>query len=62
MIARTATQATRSKAGASLLDVELQNVYKFFGREAAVDGIDLNIRQGEFFSILGTSVMLCSTT
>lgn len=37
------------------LDVELRNVFKFFNQEPAVHGIDLDIRQGEFFSILGPS-------
>ena len=55
MTARTSTQNTRLKVGASLLDVELQNVYKFFHQELAVNGIDLDIRRGEFFSILGPS-------
>jgi spermidine/putrescine transport system ATP-binding protein len=55
MTARTATQDTRVKVDALPLDVELQNVYKFFHQESAVNGIDLNIRQGEFFSILGPS-------
>ncbi len=36
-------------------DVELRDVFKFYGSEAAVRGVDLNIRQGEFFSILGPS-------
>jgi spermidine/putrescine transport system ATP-binding protein len=55
MTARTATRYTGGKVGASLLDVELQNVYKFFHQELAVNGIDVNIRRGEFFSILGPS-------
>ncbi|MBG1265211.1 ABC transporter ATP-binding protein [Nostoc sp. WHI] len=38
-----------------LLDVELRNVFKFFNQEPAVHGIDLDVRQGEFFSILGPS-------
>ncbi|MEA5604720.1 ABC transporter ATP-binding protein [Nostoc sp. UHCC 0252] len=37
------------------LDVELRNVFKFFNQEPAVHGIDLDVRQGEFFSILGPS-------
>ena len=37
------------------LDVELRNVSKFFGGEMAVGGIDLDVRAGEFFSILGPS-------
>ncbi|MEH1847629.1 MAG: ABC transporter ATP-binding protein [Nostoc sp.] len=37
------------------LDVELRNVFKFFNQEPAVNGIDLDVKQGEFFSILGPS-------
>ncbi|MBD6619812.1 ABC transporter ATP-binding protein [Komarekiella sp. 'clone 1'] len=37
------------------LDVELRNVFKFFNQEPAVHGIDLDVRQGEFFSVLGPS-------
>jgi spermidine/putrescine transport system ATP-binding protein len=37
------------------LDIELCNVFKFFNQEPAVNGIDLDVRQGEFFSILGPS-------
>jgi spermidine/putrescine transport system ATP-binding protein len=36
-------------------DVELHKVFKVFSGETAVRGVDLNIRQGEFFSILGPS-------
>ena len=37
------------------LDIELHKVFKVFQGETAVRGIDLGIRQGEFFSILGPS-------
>ncbi|MEM1240991.1 MAG: ABC transporter ATP-binding protein [Cyanobacteria bacterium P01_H01_bin.26] len=37
------------------LDVELKNVVKTFGEDTAVQGLNLKIRQGEFFSILGPS-------
>lgn len=36
-------------------DVELREIYKFYGGEPAVKGVDLSIRRGEFFSILGPS-------
>ena len=36
-------------------DVELRKVFKVYNGETAVRGIDLTIRQGEFFSILGPS-------
>ncbi|NJN85828.1 MAG: ATP-binding cassette domain-containing protein, partial [Leptolyngbyaceae cyanobacterium SL_7_1] len=46
----------RSIAGAETnLDVELRKVFKVFDGETAVRGIDLDIGQGEFFSILGPS-------
>lgn len=37
------------------LDIELRKVFKVFDGEAAVRGVDLNVRRGEFFSILGPS-------
>ncbi len=37
------------------LDVELRKVFKVFNGETAVRGVDLNIKPGEFFSILGPS-------
>lgn len=36
-------------------DVELRKVFKIFEGRTVVKGVDLNIRQGEFFSILGPS-------
>ncbi|MDJ0556888.1 MAG: ABC transporter ATP-binding protein [Microcoleaceae cyanobacterium MO_207.B10] len=36
-------------------DVELRKVFKVFQGHTAVRGVDINIRQGEFFSILGPS-------
>ncbi|MEM7793073.1 MAG: ABC transporter ATP-binding protein [Cyanobacteria bacterium P01_C01_bin.118] len=37
------------------LDVELTDIVKSFGEDIAVQGLNLKIRQGEFFSILGPS-------
>jgi spermidine/putrescine transport system ATP-binding protein len=37
------------------IDVELRKVFKVFNGETAVRGVDLDIRKGEFFSILGPS-------
>ncbi len=37
------------------LDVELKDVVKTFGEDTAVQGLNLQIQQGEFFSILGPS-------
>lgn len=45
----------RVEATSPALDVELRQVYKVFEGETAVKGIDLEIRKGEFFSILGPS-------
>ncbi|MBW4466886.1 MAG: ABC transporter ATP-binding protein [Pegethrix bostrychoides GSE-TBD4-15B] len=39
----------------TMFDVELRKVFKVYNGETAVRNIDLNIRQGEFFSILGPS-------
>ncbi len=36
-------------------DVELRECFKFYNQEAAVDGINLDVKPGEFFSILGPS-------
>jgi spermidine/putrescine transport system ATP-binding protein len=49
------TQNQRSSTTDAGFDVELRKVFKVFGGETAVRGIDLTIRQGEFFSILGPS-------
>lgn len=50
-----AIQNQRSVTNLQPLDVELRNVFKFFNQEPAVHGVDLDVRQGEFFSILGPS-------
>ncbi|NEP16311.1 MAG: ABC transporter ATP-binding protein [Leptolyngbya sp. SIO4C1] len=44
-----------AQAALAAPDVELRNVSKVFAGELAVQGINLEIRQGEFFSILGPS-------
>lgn len=54
-MAQTVTPHQRGIVAFQPLDVELRNVFKFFNQEPAVHGIDLDIRQGEFFSILGPS-------
>lgn len=54
-MAQTLTQNQGGKAAFESLDVELCNVFKFFNQEPAVHGIDLDVKQGEFFSILGPS-------
>ena len=42
-------------AGAEGVAVSLRNVVKRFGDVTAVDGVDLEIEEGEFFSMLGPS-------
>ena len=54
-MAQTAMQNQRGLKTLQPLDVELRNVFKFFNQEPAVHGVDLDVKQGEFFSILGPS-------
>lgn len=54
-MAQTVTQNQGEIMALQPLDVELRNVFKFFNQEPAVNGVDLDVRQGEFFSILGPS-------
>jgi spermidine/putrescine transport system ATP-binding protein len=54
-MAQIFTQNQRGITTFQPLDIELRNVFKFFNQEPAVNGIDLDVRQGEFFSILGPS-------
>ena len=52
---QTQGQIQAQSQGQSQNDVELRKVFKVFEGHTAVRGVDLNIRQGEFFSILGPS-------
>ncbi len=54
-MAQTATQNQDEMVTFESLDVELCNVFKFFNQDPAVHGINLDVKQGEFFSILGPS-------
>jgi spermidine/putrescine transport system ATP-binding protein len=54
--------APLAEPGATAPDVRLVGVRKHFRDVAAVDGIDLEIAQGEFFSLLGPSGCGKSTT
>ena len=50
-VAPVSTDAT----GDAAIAVRLEAVHKRFGDVAAVDGVDLDVRDGEFFSMLGPS-------
>ncbi|MEA5592891.1 ABC transporter ATP-binding protein [Rivularia sp. UHCC 0363] len=54
-MSQTITQQQEDMTTFESLDVELSGVFKFFNKEPALHGIDLDVRQGEFFSILGPS-------
>jgi putative spermidine/putrescine transport system ATP-binding protein len=55
-LAQRATKAYRAPAGAPTASaVTLESVVKRFGDVLAVDGVDLEVREGEFFSMLGPS-------
>ena len=41
--------------GGALPDIRLRGLAKRYGDVAAVDGVDLDIAQGEFFTLLGPS-------
>jgi putative spermidine/putrescine transport system ATP-binding protein/spermidine/putrescine transport system ATP-binding protein len=44
-----------TKANAETASLSLQSISKHFGLVRAVDGVDLDVRQGEFFALLGPS-------
>jgi len=50
----TTVDAARAEAGPPVA-VRLDSVVKRFGDVTAVDGVDLDVREGEFFSMLGPS-------
>ncbi len=54
-MSQTVTQARPLTDVETKFDVELHKVFKVFNGETAVRGVDLQVRQGEFFSILGPS-------
>ncbi|MBW4658971.1 MAG: ABC transporter ATP-binding protein [Drouetiella hepatica Uher 2000/2452] len=54
-MSQTATRDQSVSKTDTRLDVELRKVFKVYNGETAVRGIDLDIHQGEFFSILGPS-------
>jgi putative spermidine/putrescine transport system ATP-binding protein len=55
MASRIAETDTRPTAAAGGSAVRLDGVRKRFGDVVAVDGVDLDVHQGEFFSMLGPS-------
>lgn len=52
---QTAAQNPGAVHSDSKFDVELRKVFKVFNGETAVRAVDLDIKRGEFFSILGPS-------
>jgi spermidine/putrescine transport system ATP-binding protein len=54
-MAQTVSPTSVSTVSTQTFDVELRQVSKVFEGAPAVDAIDLQIKQGEFFSILGPS-------
>ena len=54
-MSQTAVHNPDTRGIHNAMDVELRKVFKVFNGETAVRGVDLDIRQGEFFSILGPS-------
>src|SRR3954467_3881254 len=55
MATQAATPADKADGQTSALDVRLSGVHKRFGDVVAVDGVDVEIRHGEFFTMLGPS-------
>ena len=53
--ARERPSAAGEDSSRPAADVRLEGVRKSFGEVVAVDGVDLEIEQGEFFSLLGPS-------
>ena len=54
-LAKEAHTARPGRAGGSAADVRLEAIVKRYGAVAAVDGVDLEIADGEFFTLLGAS-------
>jgi spermidine/putrescine transport system ATP-binding protein len=54
-MSQAATQNQAPTTTDAEFDIELHSVSKLYNNETVVRGIDLNIRRGEFFSILGPS-------
>ncbi len=54
-MAQSTTEADVQAINNAIPDVELKKVFKIFGSYTAVQGVDLQIRKGELFSLLGPS-------
>jgi spermidine/putrescine transport system ATP-binding protein len=54
-MAQTVYSTTPATSVEGQVDVELRRVVKLFNDEPAVRGVNLRVRQGEFFSLLGPS-------
>jgi len=52
---RLASMSLRSTSEAATSAVSFRGVERHFGAVKAVDGVDLDIRPGEFFAMLGPS-------
>jgi putative spermidine/putrescine transport system ATP-binding protein len=48
-------EAAAGEAGPDAPDIRLEGLVKRYGETAAVDGVDLDVRHGEFFTLLGPS-------
>src|SRR3954470_12069254 len=55
MVTEEAAQANAAGGGMAETDIRLSGVRKRFGDVVAVDGVDMEIRRGEFFTMLGPS-------
>src|SRR3954470_4714894 len=51
----TAADEAPAGTGASAPDIRLRALVKRYGDVAAVDGVDLDVQRGEFFTLLGPS-------
>ncbi len=54
-MSQTVTACNGAAQTSATADIELRQVFKLFGSEAAVRNVSLTVNRGEFFSILGPS-------
>src|SRR4051812_25866734 len=55
MVTQEAGSTHAAEGGSNEPDIHLAGVRKEFGEVVAVDGVDVDIRRGEFFTMLGPS-------